>query len=72
MLPIDVYMHAGDANYNFHGQIADVADEEVHKLEKKFKGGSEVRARILGFRLLEGLAMGVLKVYFYNLFHAIL
>ncbi|KAJ8448113.1 hypothetical protein Cgig2_031837 [Carnegiea gigantea] len=41
--------------------ISDVADEEVHKLEKKFKEGSEVRARILGFRLLEGLAMGVLK-----------
>ncbi|GAB4851487.1 hypothetical protein Ancab_030889 [Ancistrocladus abbreviatus] len=41
--------------------ISDVADEEVHKLEKKFKEGSYVRARILGYRHLEGLAMGVLK-----------
>lgn len=41
--------------------ISDVADEDVHKLEKKYKEGTVVRARILGFRHLEGLAMGVLK-----------
>ncbi|KAK9266592.1 hypothetical protein L1049_021657 [Liquidambar formosana] len=39
----------------------DVADEEVRKLEKKFREGSRVRVRILGFRHLEGLAMGSLK-----------
>nr|XP_015898902.2 rRNA biogenesis protein RRP5 isoform X1 [Ziziphus jujuba var. spinosa] len=41
--------------------ISDVAEEEVRKLEKKFKEGSEVRVRILGFRHLEGLATGILK-----------
>lgn len=41
--------------------ISDVADEDVHKLAKKYKEGNVVRARILGFRHLEGLAMGVLK-----------
>ncbi|GMP96859.1 hypothetical protein CsSME_00045323 [Camellia sinensis var. sinensis] len=41
--------------------VSDVADKDVRKLEKNFKQGSHVRARILGFRHLEGLAMGVLK-----------
>ncbi|OMO68743.1 hypothetical protein COLO4_29434 [Corchorus olitorius] len=41
--------------------ISDVAEEEVRKLEKKFKEGSQVRVRILGFRQLEGLATGILK-----------
>ncbi|XP_026418043.1 rRNA biogenesis protein RRP5-like isoform X1 [Papaver somniferum] len=41
--------------------ISDVADEEVRKLEKKYKEGNSVRARILGFRHLEGLALGILK-----------
>ncbi|XP_050380953.1 rRNA biogenesis protein RRP5 [Argentina anserina] len=40
--------------------ISDVA-EEVRKLEKKFKEGTHVRVRILGFRYLEGLATGILK-----------
>ncbi|GAB2302519.1 hypothetical protein Dimus_036525 [Dionaea muscipula] len=44
-------------------QISDVADEEILKLERKFKEGSQVRARILGYRHLEGLAMGFLKVW---------
>lgn len=39
-----------------------MAEEEVHKLEKKFKEGSHVRVRVLGFRHLEGLATGILKV----------
>lgn len=43
-------------------QLFDVADEEVRKMEKKYKEGSHVRVRILGFRNLEGLAMGTLKV----------
>ncbi|KAL7197319.1 hypothetical protein ACSBR2_019960 [Camellia fascicularis] len=41
--------------------VSDVADKDVRKLEKNFKQGSHVRVRILGFRHLEGLAMGVLK-----------
>ncbi|GMJ14782.1 Ribosomal RNA Processing 5 [Hibiscus trionum] len=41
--------------------VFDVAEEEVHKLEKKFKEGTQVRVRILGFRHLEGLATGILK-----------
>lgn len=43
-------------------QISDVAEEEVRKLEKKFKEGSRVRVRILGCRQLEGLTTGILKV----------
>lgn len=39
----------------------DVADGEIRKLDKKFKEGSRVRIRILGFRNLEGLAMGTSK-----------
>lgn len=39
-----------------------MADEEVRKLEKKFKDGGHVRVRVIGFRHLEGLAMGTLKV----------
>ncbi|CAN6577203.1 unnamed protein product [Malus baccata var. baccata] len=41
--------------------ISDVAEEDARKLEKKFKLGSRVRVRILGFRHLEGLATGTLK-----------
>lgn len=56
---------------NFNGlQVSDVADKEVKKLEKSFKEGSHVRVRVLGFKHLEGLATGVLKVdfpfYFYS------
>ncbi|PSS36280.1 RRNA biogenesis protein [Actinidia chinensis var. chinensis] len=41
--------------------VTDVADKEVSKLEKTFKEGSHVRVRILGFKHLEGIAVGVLK-----------
>ncbi|XP_062112321.1 rRNA biogenesis protein RRP5 isoform X2 [Humulus lupulus] len=41
--------------------ISDVAEDGIHKLEKKFKEGSRVRVRILGFRHLEGVATGTLK-----------
>ncbi|GAB2231742.1 hypothetical protein Droror1_Dr00010754 [Drosera rotundifolia] len=41
--------------------ISDVADKEIHKIEPKFKEGGLVHARILGYRHLEGLAMGILK-----------
>ncbi|KAK9723955.1 hypothetical protein RND81_05G036900 [Saponaria officinalis] len=41
--------------------ISDVADDEAPNLEKKFKEGSLVRARILGSRHMEGLATSVLK-----------
>lgn len=41
--------------------VSDVAEDEVRKLEKKFKEGNNVRVRILGYRHLEGLATGILK-----------
>ncbi|XP_051148647.1 rRNA biogenesis protein RRP5 [Andrographis paniculata] len=41
--------------------MPDVADKEIGKLNKKFKEGSCVRVRILGYRRLEGLAIGTLK-----------
>lgn len=41
--------------------ISDVAEEDVRKLEKKFKEGSHVRVRVSGFRHLDGLATGTLK-----------
>ncbi|CAJ1967373.1 unnamed protein product [Sphenostylis stenocarpa] len=41
--------------------ISDIAEEEIQKLEKKFKEGNRVRVRILGLRYLEGIATGVLK-----------
>lgn len=41
-----------------------MAEEDARKLEKKFKLGSRVRVRTLGFRHLEGLATGTLKVIF--------
>lgn len=41
--------------------ISDIAEEEIQKLEKKYKEGNHVRVRILGLRHLEGLATGVLK-----------
>ncbi|MQM05855.1 hypothetical protein Taro_038668, partial [Colocasia esculenta] len=36
-------------------------DDEIQKLEKRFKEGMHVRVRILGMRHLDGLAMGTLK-----------
>ncbi|KAL4578244.1 hypothetical protein LXL04_014364 [Taraxacum kok-saghyz] len=41
--------------------VSDLSDKEVKKWEKSFKEGSLVRVRVFGFRLLEGLATGVLK-----------
>ncbi|KAL7134052.1 hypothetical protein ABFS83_11G001300 [Erythranthe nasuta] len=41
--------------------VSDIADKEVGKLDKSFKEGSLVRARVLGYRHLEGLATGILK-----------
>ncbi|KAK4767494.1 hypothetical protein SAY86_015244 [Trapa natans] len=46
---------------NAYVSVSDLAEEQVRKLEKKYKEGSKVRARILGFKHLEGLAVGVLK-----------
>lgn len=43
-------------------QISDVADNKAQKLDKQFQEGSNVRVRVFGFRHLEGLAIGVLKV----------
>ncbi|KAL2326887.1 hypothetical protein Fmac_020314 [Flemingia macrophylla] len=41
--------------------ISDIAEEEIQKLEKRYKEGNHVRVRILGLRYLEGIATGVLK-----------
>lgn len=41
--------------------VSDVAEEDARKLEKKFKEGSHVRVRVLGFRHLDGIATGILK-----------
>ncbi|PWA39554.1 RNA binding protein [Artemisia annua] len=41
--------------------VSDLSDKEVRKWEKSFKEGSLHRVRVFGFRLLEGLATGVLK-----------
>nr|XP_025634563.1 rRNA biogenesis protein RRP5 isoform X4 [Arachis hypogaea] len=41
--------------------IVDFDEEEIQKLEKKYKEGNHVRVRIQGLRLLEGLAIGSLK-----------
>ncbi|KAK9062384.1 hypothetical protein SSX86_019570 [Deinandra increscens subsp. villosa] len=41
--------------------VSDLSDKEVKKWEKSFKAGNPVRVRVSGFRLLEGLATGVLK-----------
>ncbi|KAG9456393.1 hypothetical protein H6P81_000901 [Aristolochia fimbriata] len=41
--------------------IHDVADEKVQKLDKKFKEGTSVRLRILGFKQMEGMVTGTLK-----------
>ncbi|KAI3518805.1 hypothetical protein L1887_07619 [Cichorium endivia] len=41
--------------------VSDLSDKEVKKWEKSFKEGSLIRVRVFGFRLLEGLATGVLK-----------
>ncbi|EFJ26457.1 hypothetical protein SELMODRAFT_451250 [Selaginella moellendorffii] len=40
---------------------ADVSDVKVDKLEKKFKDGQRVRARIIGFRLMDRMATLTLK-----------
>ncbi|KAI7736982.1 hypothetical protein M8C21_005395 [Ambrosia artemisiifolia] len=42
--------------------VSDLSDKEIKKWEKSFKEGSLVRVRVSGFRLLEGLATGVLKI----------
>ncbi|KAJ4801242.1 hypothetical protein LUZ62_052488 [Rhynchospora pubera] len=41
--------------------ISEISDEQVSKLEKKFKENSLLRVRILGFRYLEGVAIGTSK-----------
>ncbi|KAF8085254.1 hypothetical protein N665_0674s0019 [Sinapis alba] len=39
----------------------DVAEDEVKKLEKKYKEGNRIRVRILCLKQMEGLAIGTLK-----------
>lgn len=46
----------------FSMQISNVADDHISKLEKKYAVGKKVRARIIGFRVMDGLAIVSLKV----------
>ncbi len=43
-------------------QISNVSDEHVAKLGKKYSVGKKVRARVVGFRVMDGLAIASLKV----------
>lgn len=47
-------------------QTYDAAGDEVKKLEKNFKTGNLIRVRILGLKQMEGLAIGTLKVLYYQ------
>lgn len=42
-------------------QISQLSDSRVEKLEKAFKRGQKVRARVIGHRLMDGLASLTLK-----------
>lgn len=63
-ISIKLYTNQDNENDNwvYCWQVSDIAEEEIQKLEKKYKEGNHVRVRILGLRHLEGLATGVLKV----------
>lgn len=43
-------------------QISNVTDAHIAKLEKKYAVGKKVRARIIGFRVMDALAIVSLKV----------
>lgn len=43
-------------------QISNVADDHISKLEKKYAVGKKARARIIGFRVMDALAIVSLKV----------
>lgn len=46
---------------SFPSQISQLSDSRVEKLEKAFKRGQKVRARVIGHRLMDGLASLTLK-----------
>lgn len=48
-------------------QISNVADDHISKLEKKYAVGKKVRARVIGFRVMDALAIVSLKVCFHFL-----
>ena len=64
---VKVFVASGDCD----GRSDCEGEEEVQKLEKKYKEGNRVRVRILGLRYLEGIATGVLKVVIVLLFNLI-
>jgi hypothetical protein len=45
-----------------------VSDEHVAKLGKKYCVGKKVRARVVGFRVMDGLAIASLKVGIFVIF----
>ena len=53
--------HLAAAAVMGYAHISDVADEHVDKLEKRFKVGAKVRARVIGHRSLDGVANVSLK-----------
>ncbi|KAL5976746.1 rRNA biogenesis protein rrp5 [Asimina triloba] len=60
-VPTPVYVGVRSLHYVLFFVISDASDGKVCKLERKFKERSHVRVRVLGFRHLEGMAMGSLK-----------
>ncbi|GLJ04920.1 hypothetical protein SUGI_0006550 [Cryptomeria japonica] len=42
-------------------KIYEVSDDNIQKLDKKFKEGVKVRTRVMGFRFTEGIAAATLK-----------
>lgn len=44
-------------------QISNVSDEHIAKLEKKYTEGKKVRARVIGHRAMDALAIVSLKVH---------
>lgn len=47
--------------------MSEVAEKQVLKLDKKFKEDSFVRVRVIGLRLVEGVAIGTLKVHYLHM-----
>ncbi|MCO5547404.1 hypothetical protein L7F22_000852 [Adiantum nelumboides] len=50
-----------DATFASYAHISDVSDEHVEKLQETFKEGQKLKARVIGKRLMDGLAVVTLK-----------
>ena len=47
-------------------QISDVSDKHIERLHEKFKDGKTVKGKVIGKRLMDGLAVVTLKVSLYT------